>query len=247
MTETETQPADDEEATQDEPHVEAPDEEAQESEEPEAEEADHPEPPAEAPQQVTPEAWEKRFQKAEKRFDTYVRAVQAIWEDDAIHLTPFNLDPSAPPGFIDTRNAGMIEEGTKQAALAFLGFAREQNYKPDPFLKLCTVCDGLGYTARPSKVAGKEKRTCPECHGQGDDLTVTEKPKAATNGRSEEPWTLAEASSADAPERDNWGEPRILPDGRENPNYGRQPQYKVTVEPFGITAGLGVQDAPAGA
>lgn len=247
MTETETQPADDEEATQDEPHVEAPDEEAQESEEPEAEEADHPEPPAEAPQQVTPEAWEKRFQKAEKRFDTYARAVTSIWEDDAIHLTPFNLDPSAPPGFIDTRNAGLIEEGTKQAALAFLGFAREQEYEADPETRECATCKGKGKTKTGSHVAGKETRACPTCRGSGATGLALTDMERMSNGHKDEPWTLAEASSADAPERDNWGEPRILPDGRENPNYGRQPQYKVTVEPFGITAGLGVQDAPAGA
>lgn len=247
MTETGTQDPDEGVDWGDESHVEAPDEEAAESEEPEAEETDHPEPPAEAPQQVTPEAWEKRFQKVEKRFDTYVRAVTAIWEDDAIHLTPFNLDPSAPPGFIDTRNAGLIEEGTKQAALAFLGFAREQEYEADPETRECPTCKGKGKTKTGSHVAGKETRACPSCKGSGATGLGVVPPVQSANGHSEEAWTLAEASSADAPERDNWQEPRVLPDGRENPNYGRQPQYKVLVEPWGMTAGLGVQDAPTGA
>ena len=247
MTDTESQDYPSTEVEPDEPHVEAPDDQEEVAEEPEAEETDHPEPPAEAPQQVTPEAWEKRFQKVEKRFDTYVRAVQAIWEDDAIHLTPFSLDPSAPPGFIDTRNAGLIEEGTKQAALAFLGFAREQEYELDPETRECPTCKGKGKTKTGSHVAGKETRACPACKGSGATGLGVASSAPATNGRSEEPFTLAEHTTADAPERDNWGEPLILPDGRENPNYGKMPQFKVQVEPWGTTAGLGVQDVPAGA
>ena len=33
-------------------------------------------------------------------------------------------------------------------------------------------------------------------------------------------------------------EPRILPDGRQNPNFGKWPQYKIQVAPYGVTAGL---------
>jgi hypothetical protein len=39
-------------------------------------------------------------------------------------------------------------------------------------------------------------------------------------------------------EVDEWDEPRILPDGRENPNFGKMPNRKIPVEPWGVTAGL---------
>jgi hypothetical protein len=45
------------------------------------------------------------------------------------------------------------------------------------------------------------------------------------------------------PDVDEWQEPRILPDGRENPNYGMMPHRKMLVEPWGVTAGLRAEPA----
>ena len=44
---------------------------------------------------------------------------------------------------------------------------------------------------------------------------------------------------------DEWGEPMILPDGRENPNYGRMPHRKILVEPYGMTANLRAEPVEA--
>ena len=44
---------------------------------------------------------------------------------------------------------------------------------------------------------------------------------------------------------DEWGEPMILPDGRENPNYGRMPHRKMLVEPYGVTANLRAEPVEA--
>lgn len=214
-----------------------------------AEDQAPPDEPQETPEALgtTPEEWEQRFTKAERAFATYTRKISDLWGDDATHLAPFSLDAGAPPGFIDVRNAGRVDDETKATALAFLGFAREQDYEPDPESRLCETCKGKGFTKRASLVAGKDKRVCPECKGEGDIGVRNVTAATGPNGHSEEPFTLAEHAGADAPERDNWGEPRILPDGRENPNYGRQPQYKILVEPFGVTAQLGVQDVVPGA
>lgn len=193
---------------------------------------------------VTPEEWERRFQKAERRFETYQKAIIALWEDDAIHLTPIQVGASAPPGFIDVREAGLVPEDVRAPVLAFYGFAREQDYEADPEAHECPTCKGKGKTATGSKVPGKEKRDCPTCHGQGAVGLSNVVPAGAGNGLTELPFTLAEPSSALAPDADSWEQPRLLPDGRENPNYGRMPQYWVQVDPWGDTRGLGVQHAP---
>src|SRR5437879_2926390 len=68
-------------------------------------------PPAPPEQEgTTPEAWEKRFTKAEQRFSTYTKAITGLWEDDAIHVVPVSISPSAPPGFLDVRDAGRVPE-----------------------------------------------------------------------------------------------------------------------------------------
>src|SRR5205823_5221567 len=104
--------------------------------------------------------------------------------------------------------------------------------------------DGEGKTATGSRVSGNDWRICPKCHGFG----YTPPPEQGTNGAgaaSEFHAPVGEhASPLEEPDNDVAGEPRLLPDGRVNPNYGKWPQYKVLVQPWGVTAGLTVQDAP---
>ena len=85
---------------------------------------EEPEPEQEA-QGPTQEEWEARFDKAAARFKTYTAQISKIWEEDALHLMPFPLDAGAPTGFIDVRNKGHVEDETKAAVLAFLGFDGE--------------------------------------------------------------------------------------------------------------------------
>jgi hypothetical protein len=161
--------------------------------------------PTEAPepQGAQQDEWEKRYASAEKYFATYTRRIAEKWGDDAIHLAPFNIDPSAPPGFIDMRNAGHVDEDTKAAAMEFLGFPREQDYEPDPEARQCGICKGKGRT------------------------------KHAPAGERVEP-----LASGDV---DSWQQPRILPDGRPNPNYGKTPDYWIDVAPWGSTRFLTAQ------
>lgn len=194
-------------------------------------------------QGVPPEVWEKRFQRADRAFQAYSRKIGDIFEEDANDLIPFTLSQSAPPGFINKHDAGRVDEQIKAAALDFLGFAREQDYEPDPEARECPTCKGKGKTKTGSHVAGKETRACPRCLGSGAEGLGAQQLSETGNGRSTEPFTLAEPSSALAADADNWGEPRILPDGRENPNYGKMPQFKITVEPYGVTANLTSMDA----
>jgi hypothetical protein len=198
----------------------------------------------EAPQAQGPtqEDWEKRFQKAERYFATYTKRVSEAWEEDAVHLTALSLSPSAPPGFIDLRDAGRIPDEIKTPVLEFLGFAREQDYEPDPQTSECRTCKGKGKTKTGSHVPNRETRACPACNGSGAEGLGIGQPAAMGNGELRDTFTLAPSGGEIAVEADNWGEPKILPDGRPNPNWGRQPQFKELVEPYGITANLTAQD-----
>lgn len=212
-------------------------------EEEQAEEAA--EEPTEAPaeQGAQQAEWERRFTKSEKRFATYERAVRELYDDDAEYLIPVSISPSAPPGFIYTHDAGRVPDEVKAPILEFFGIAREKDYKPDPETRTCPTCDGEGKTQTGSKVASFATRACPTCGGRG--ATGLDTPAAAphANGRREEPFTLTTSGPLEAADVDNWGEPRFLPDGSVNENFGRQPQYKVEHPVYGRTANLTAQDA----
>lgn len=157
----------------------------EERDEEEAAEAEEPsEEPVEAPEAHGPtqEEWEKRFQTAEARFRTYTAAVTKIWEEDAVHLMAFPLDAGAPTGFIDVRNKGRVEDETKGAVLAFLGFDGETGMKEDPHSHVCEECDGWGLVATGSKVANQDTRRCDGCRGVGYVLDTA--PVAGTNGQN---------------------------------------------------------------
>ena len=217
-----------------------PSDEPQPEPEPEPEDAIH-----EPEQPASDVYWESRFKKAESAFKTYSNRISVIWEDDAVNLVPFGLSPSAPPGFIDPRDAGHIDDVTKRTVLEFVGIASEVSYKEDGDVRQCPRCEGLGKTSTGSRVPGKETRQCPSCLGYG----FAPPPGATSNGAQGPEVLLApvtdDFASFPADELDAWQEPRILPDGRENPNFGKMPQFKILVEPWGTTAGLTAQDVAA--
>lgn len=188
---------------------------------------------------ATSDEWERRFATAEKRFATYSRHITELWAEDAVHLAPLSISPSAPPGFIDVRDAGRVDDDTKAVVMEFLGYPREQEYEPDPHAHTCGTCAGKGRTSTGSLVASERSRQCPTCRGRGFEVTGDTSPngdaaalfEAASSGPDGEPVATGE--------RDAWGEPRILPNGERNENYGLMPQYKKPHPTYGVTAGLG--------
>jgi hypothetical protein len=75
-------------------------------------------------------------------------------------------------------------------------------------------------------MAGKGQVKCLRCKGQGfvgdAELPSIEAPPAS-NGEVEFPDETQPAITADV---DPNGSPRYLPDGQENPNFGKWPQFK---------------------
>ena len=126
----------------------------------------------------------------------------------------------------------------RRQVMRFLGFATEQEYAASQTVRACGACEAKGKVSTGSTVAGHETITCPTCKGYG----YTPPPNAAQTapaGAEVVPFApTAAVPLAPQDDIDEWGEPLILPDGRENPNYGKMPHRKELVEPWGITAGL---------
>jgi hypothetical protein len=151
-------------------------------------EANESQEPAEEPEETpeahgpTQEEWEARFTYADRTFSTYAKKVEAKWAEDAVHLVRFNLDPAAPPGYLDMRNKGRVEDDTKAAALGFLGFDTESGMKEDPYSHVCEVCEGWGLVVTGSKVPNQDTRRCDDCRGVGYVLDAA--PTTSTNGQN---------------------------------------------------------------
>ena len=179
--------------------------------------------------------WDKRWKTHERLSNAYFKKIEDLWGDDALKLTRWMIGPNSPYGYISELDVGRLPDDFKQGLETVLGTVREQDYEPDPNAQTCPTCAGKGKTKLPSTVAGQDSRTCPRCQGAGWLETARSASSGEANGHVAPVVALAVAPDIQHGETDEWGEPRILPDGRANPNYGKLPQHKVTVEPFGIT------------
>lgn len=221
-TEQETQP-------QDEPVDAEPDEEEQADEEGDAETEHEGEPEPEAvaaPAGISAEELEKRFKAIERAWKTYTGKVSSIMEEEALQLTECPLCSGTVPGFVLIDGAGHVDDVTKSVVQTYMGIVQEADYPSDPDFRECNRCDGLGQIRTGSKVPQWKMLTCQTCSGRG----YLGPPVAAANGVAEPSAVLAAVGApvaAEPPaEADAFGSPRLLPDGMENPNYGRMPQYK---------------------
>lgn len=230
-----------------EPAPTEPTEPTQPDEEPaQPEQADEPAPSPPEPQSgATQEEWEARFSKSEQRFKTYERAVFGIFEDDAHDLIDCPLCLGPVRGFIDKNALGHFPPEQVALVKQVIGITAEMEYPASSKYHTCTECDGTGRVTTGSKVAGQENIGCGECNERG--WIGPEVAVAATNGHVENTATNANPpappSDLSTPDPDEFNQPRVLPDGRLNPNYGRRPNFWIEVPPWGSTQGLTAQDA----
>lgn len=190
------------------------------------------------PASLTPEQFEKRARSAETRFKTYAAGITKLFEEDAVHLTPCPLCPDQHKGFVDVRYAGMVPKEIQDAVRMFFGIAREQDYAHSQVHRTCPQCEGKGKVSTGSTVPDHATVTCPDCGGRG---YIGPQSAAPANGHVVTGPTVLGLELPETQARedvDEWNEPRILPDGRENPNFGKMPNRKILVEPWGVTAGL---------
>lgn len=224
MTETLEEPQTGTEDTPlEEPEAPEPDEDEEAGE---AEEADQPEPEPEDPQSPNDMQLERTVRSAEKKWANYARGIVQLYQDTDAQLFDCPLCPTQHKGFVDVRFAGMVPEELAESVNAYLMGGAEPDYNPAPNVARCSACAGYGKVKSGSRIAGKTSITCPTCKGYG----YTPPPIPGENGYA----TLSELPTAGhegegplvAEEKDIWGSPAKLPDGQENPNYGKMPQYK---------------------
>lgn len=192
---------------------------------------------------ITPEQLEARAKRTETSFKTYARAVERNYEDDFQYLAECILCPDQHKGFLDVRSAGFVPQEIQDSVNMYFGITREQNYELDTDYTECPKCKGKGKVALPTHVAGKDTMECRRCGGRG---YLPPADAAPSNGHVETGpmvYGLEPPVTQAFDEVDEWDEPRILPDGRENPNFGKMPNRKIPVEPWGQTAGLNALSA----
>lgn len=221
---------------------------AAQDEEDEANEEGEPSPePEPAPEPAQDEERTKAFKSIDGSFKTYSRNVEKQLSEEITDWLYCPLCASgAVPGFMNRHDLGRVPEEVVANVQTFLGFAREQDYEQDPGTNVCQTCKGKT-KVRTGAVAGDHiVRTCPNCKGYG----FTPPPGAGAviggaNGTTEQAVTEALAD-LDTPDRDNWGEPRVLPDGTLNANYGKMPQFKQVHPTYGVTANLSPEELVSG-
>lgn len=168
---------------------------------------------------------EKRAATAEKRWATFAKTISSIYEEEGQYLYECPLCPSQHKGFVDIRFAGMVPDDLQQAVTSYMRGAEQVAYHDDPDTRQCGRCGGLGKTRTGSQVPANDLITCQACKGYG----YVPPPVPGGNG-------YVEAANLEVPvgvgvgplvveDADTWGHPRYLPDGQENPNYGKMPQY----------------------
>ena len=225
-----------------EPVEPTPEEEEEEAAQPEHELEPEPTPEPE-PQGWSEQDAEAVFKKIEAANKTYTRKVGEAFGEEAVDLLPCPVCADTVPGFVNKHQVGQFPDDIRRQVMRFLGFATEQEYEASQTVTACKPCKGKGKVTTGSTVAGHETITCPSCKGYG----YVPPPTAVTNGNvGAEVVPFAPTPAAPvAPQEDvdEWGESLILPDGRENPNYGKMPHRKILVEPWGITAGLRAEPA----
>lgn len=206
-----------------------------EPENPDAEPVPEPEPiepPSEQPQ-TAPEPQglsEKEREKQQKDLDKEAKrhadTVSRLLGADAEDVTecPF-CDPQLLGFFFDAQLAQPRSE-MQARMIEALSLPMQAEYKDAPHASRCEDCDGYGVVLSGSRKPGNDTVVCPTCKGNG---YVTD-PRFTSNGvvpTGDQPALVAVGGSEPVIEdADAWGSPRVLPDGQENPNYGRMPQYK---------------------
>ena len=188
------------------------------------------------PEQQYDEERIEAFKKIDRSFGTYRSSVERNLGDEVTDWLYCPLcSAGAVPGYFNKHDLGRIPEEVQANVKMVLGIAREQEYEPDKQVGTCTNCGGRGKTKTGSLVAEHATRTCQTCRGYG-----YVPPPGQTVGSPVGNGVQPEASEItnddlEQPDRDNWGEPKILPDGTLNDNYGKQPQFKTRHPVYGET------------
>ena len=186
------------------------------------------------------------------------------WKPIAGQLMDCPLCLDQHKGMIDLTHAGQYPPEIVRVVQEYLGLVVPVQLSESRYFETCPECQGEGNVLTGSHLGDKRTAPCPDCGQKGYLPTAAYREKygkaaqtltaAATlvdaNGDGGERDGLTGPLHYQGPlpddiqhdEYDEFQQPRLLPDGRDNPNYGRRPAYWVQVEPWGNTVGLSAND-----
>ena len=157
-----------------------------------------------------------------KRFETRTRD---RWGAEAEHFMSGPLCLDQHKGLIDVRHAGLYPEEAVNVISQYLNIVRPVTLRQMPDTRTCDVCDGEGEGLTGSNNPKYRKKVCPACKGFG----YLPPPHGAESHNGTPPPELIPVSDTNPPlpvgDLDDFGHPRLLPDGRDNPNFGKMPKY----------------------
>lgn len=181
-----------------------------------------------APLGKSPEQYEAIRKKLDTSADTWRRRVKDLLGDDADALVPCELCSFDLPGFHWPAELTQPVSEVHERLLRVLSEPAAPEYQAATSVRQCGSCAGWGKVLSGSRLASHETVTCPDCKGYG----YVPPPVPSSNGYAEAANVapggvgIPEDDAEPPTDSDIWGSPRLLPDGQENPNYGKMPQYK---------------------
>jgi hypothetical protein len=198
----------------------------EEPETPDEEDEDDAEPAAQAPVGVSIEELEKVRNKLERSATTWRNRVSELLGEEAQFLVPCELCDPIIPGFHFPAELEQPRDPMHERLLDVLREPMGPEFQDDPYTRECTTCGGYGKTRTKGHVPGKTERVCPTCKGVGFQALDAPAPTAGNGQVDEVVYELPSEQPLVDEGNDIWGSPKLLPDGMENPNYGKMPQYK---------------------
>jgi hypothetical protein len=175
---------------------------------------------------ATAEELEAQRAKLQRSATNWRNRVSDVLGEDAQHLVPCELCEPDIPGFHFPAEMMIPETELDARLIAALIGSDGPDYPEASDVSRCETCAGYGNVRTGSRVAGRETKTCSTCVGYG----YVPPPSLDRNGPApagQAPELVAVGASPGLmDDHDAWNSPRLLPDGRENPNYGKMPQYK---------------------
>jgi hypothetical protein len=184
--------------------------------------------PDEAPaaRGLTEQEIEKQYRALEKEQTRHAGAITRIMGDEAPELVACPFCEPELGGYLRMESLEHPRDEMHEAMIAVLKKPAQVSYREAPHSVQCHDCDGLGKVLSGSRVPGNETIACPTCSGAGNLVkggtpspvgTIYPTSEYVPSGLLHEP--LEE-------ERDEFGSPALLPDGRDNPNYGKTMRHK---------------------
>jgi hypothetical protein len=175
---------------------------------------------------ATPEELEAQRTKLQRSATTWRNRVSDVLGEDAQLLVACELCEPDIPGFHFPADVMRPYDDQHARLIAVLRDQVGPDYPEASDVARCETCAGYGNVRTGSRVAGRETKTCATCVGYG----YVPPPSLDRNGPApagQSPELVAVGTSPGLQDdADAWGSPRLLPDGRDNPNYGKMPQYK---------------------